>query len=147
VRIITRRRPRFARRARAIGVRRGHGDSSSSGEALDKESGHVKAPRNVEPGPLAVRVDLEEDPAAVIGDGHIDGGEPKEKPETGAPRTLEIRYRIKCLSKDQTVHWVYCVGGRTNPDGKPVKPTEPLKPDEVPTKRGTYFRIILSPRT
>jgi hypothetical protein len=77
----------------------------------------------------------------------IDGEKAREKPGIGASQTLSIRYRIESLSKDQTLHWVYCVGGRTNPDGKPVKPTEPLKPDELPTKRGTYFRIVLSPQT
>ena len=73
------------------------------------------------------------------------GDQPAEKPQVGGPQTVDLRYQILSLPKDeQKLEWLYCMGGRTNPDGHPIEPTEPLKADEIPSKRGTYFRITLA---
>jgi len=62
----------------------------------------------------------------------------------GSPQVFEARYRVVAPSKDETVEWVDCYLGRTNEGGVPVKPTEPLQPKELPTKKGTYFRVRLT---
>ncbi|ODU02480.1 MAG: hypothetical protein ABS79_00340 [Planctomycetes bacterium SCN 63-9] len=77
----------------------------------------------------------------------IDGGDqPTEPPKAGGPQTVDLRYQILSMPKgEQKLQWLYCLGGRTSPNGQPIEPTEPLKADELPTKRGTYFRIVLTP--
>ncbi len=65
----------------------------------------------------------------------------------GKPNTSAMRYKIVAIPKKRTVEWVYCLQGRANVDGEPIKPTEPLKPDQIPTKRGTYFLVKLVPQS
>ena len=63
----------------------------------------------------------------------------------GAPGTCRLRYRLVKVPKDPSIEWVYCLHGKAIINGEPIKPTEPLKPDEIPSKRGTYFRVKLIP--
>lgn len=59
----------------------------------------------------------------------------------GAPQTSNLRYRVLAIPREPRIEWVYCLRGRAIINGQPIKPTDPLKPGEIPTKRGTYFRI------
>jgi hypothetical protein len=63
----------------------------------------------------------------------------------GAPRTSGVHYEVVAMPKKPTVQWVYCYQGRAIVNGVAIQPTEPLKPDQLPTKKGTYFRIKLVP--
>jgi hypothetical protein len=63
----------------------------------------------------------------------------------GAATTSALRYKVVGIPKMPTIEWVYCYQGRVNSNGVTVKPTEPLKSDQVPTKKGTFFRVKLIP--
>jgi hypothetical protein len=73
------------------------------------------------------------------------GKSAKSDQVVGAAKTSGLRYKVLAIPKKPTIEWVYCYQGRANVDGVTVKPTDPLESDEVPTKKGTYFRIKLVP--
>jgi hypothetical protein len=67
-------------------------------------------------------------------------------PAVGKPQTSRLRYTVLAVPKTPKVEWVYCVQGQAIVDGKAIKPTDPLKPDVLPTKSGTFFRVKLVPQ-
>ncbi|MDB5352177.1 MAG: hypothetical protein JWN86_3424 [Planctomycetota bacterium] len=67
----------------------------------------------------------------------------------GRFKVQEIHYRVEAAPSGKAVEWMYCKLGKPVENGVKVTPGPLLKRDEMPTKRGTLFRVKLiaeSPR-
>jgi hypothetical protein len=70
--------------------------------------------------------------------------DPRYRNALGRPKWFVVRYKVVAAPNDASAEWLYCKLGKLVEDGVPVRPQGPLKPGEVPTERGTFFRVKLT---